>query len=384
MSEQTAMQVMDPSKLNKVMRSEQIVGRFEDVVGKGNAGGYIASVLVAVSQNDDLQKCDTNSVIGSALRAATMKLSVDPAVAHAYLVPFKDHGTPKATFMVGYKGLQHMAIRSGKYRRLNLVSVYANDKIIEDRLTGDIEFVEKCESALELHNRHIGKDLPIGYLLYIELTNGYKKTFFMTCEECDAHGRKYSKNYFKWGTQEPNTASLWHKDPHAMYKKTVIRLGITKYGYLDPQDLANMGLLDESSDEQNYLNGIRIEEIKPGSIDQNMKELGFGDSQESSSQDQSDSVSSESDDANPSPSPETSAMTYEQAFNVAAGNGALYGNMTNEQLNGHKIGITKKLKTELSQKEQDELLNKLEAIKILTAIPDGQRLKMQGQPSLIQ
>jgi hypothetical protein len=79
----------------------------------------------------------------------------------------------------------------------------------------------------------------------------------------------------------------------------------------------------------------------------------------------------------------TQGMTFEQACAVTTQNGTAYGTFTNQQLEGHKIGITKKMKGELTQKEQDECLIKLEAIKVLMAIPEGQRLQKQGQPTLV-
>jgi recombinational DNA repair protein RecT len=92
----------------------------------------------------------------------------------------------------------------------------------------------------------------------------------MTNEECDDHGKKYSKTY--------NSASgLWKKDPHKMYQKTVLRQGITKWGYLDPHDLMNMGAFDDADGEEtDYMKGVEIKEIPPQSVDQNLAALGFG------------------------------------------------------------------------------------------------------------
>lgn len=252
-------------ELRAIMRSDQIMQRFEEVVGKGNAGGYISSVLIAVSQNQDLMECSPNSIIGSALRAATLQLSVDPSIGQAYLVPFGG----KATLIVGYKGLYHLAVRTGKYRYLNLVDIYEDDNFIQDRTTGN--FILKLGDVKvlpEKRSRH--GQVPSGYMLYMELISGFKKTFFMTCEECDEHGKKYSKTYNR-------DSSLWKKDPHAMYKKTVIRQGITHWGYLDPHDLMSINSIDESDDEEtDYMKGVEIKEVPMQSVDQNLSALGFG------------------------------------------------------------------------------------------------------------
>ena len=57
------------------LRSPQMIERFAEVVGKNNAGAYISSALIAVANNDALQKCRPDSIAVSALRAATLHLS---------------------------------------------------------------------------------------------------------------------------------------------------------------------------------------------------------------------------------------------------------------------------------------------------------------------
>jgi recombination protein RecT len=274
MSDEKAIEVSKKPELREIMRSDQIVQRFEEITGKGNAGGYISSVLIAVSQNQDLMNCSPNSIIGSALRAATLELSVDPSIGQAYLVPFKKKvGENKyvsvATLIVGYKGLYHMAIRTGKYRYLNLVDIYEDDNFIQDRTTGN--FILKLGDVKVLPEKRSRRDqVPSGYMLYMELLSGFKKTFFMTCEECDDHGKKYSKTY-------DSMNGLWKKDPHVMYKKTVIRQGITHWGYLDPHDLMNMNQVDEyDEDETDYMKGVEIKEVPRQSVEKNLADLGFG------------------------------------------------------------------------------------------------------------
>ena len=59
--EQKAIEPKKP-ELRSIMRSDQIIQRFEEIAGRGNAGGYISSVLIAVSQNQDLMNCTPNSI----------------------------------------------------------------------------------------------------------------------------------------------------------------------------------------------------------------------------------------------------------------------------------------------------------------------------------
>jgi recombination protein RecT len=259
--------------LRLIMRSDQTIQRFEEITGKGNAGGYISSVLIAVAQSDNLIACSPNSIIGSALRAATMRLSVDPEYGHAYLVPYKG----KCTLIVGYKGIYQLALRTNEYRYINLVDIYEGDELVINRITGDVSLkLETVTVRLENYKRE-GK--ITGHLLAFELKSGFRKTFFMTSVECDEHGAKYSPNYYD-KEHKKNKASLWHKDPVVMHRKTVMRLGLKKWGYLDPFAMAVVDQ-EQFEDEVDFVDKINIEELrekeqkKLGSVSKMISDLGF-------------------------------------------------------------------------------------------------------------
>jgi len=295
--------VKQENNLKAIMRSSEIMTRFAEVVGNNGAGGYVSSVLIAVSQNDKLQECSPNSIIACALRAATMRLSVDPATGQAYLVPFKG----KATLVIGYKGIYQMALRTNKYRFINLIDIYESDVLIENPMTGNI-VLQRGDTQL-VPGKHRGEGAVVGYMLYFEMTNGFTKTIYMTNEECDAHGAKYSKNYAYEG--KPNKDSMWHKDPPAMFKKTVMRMGLLKWGYLDPFDML---AIKEDTEEVDYLEGVEIQEVKPHSVDENMRALGFGD--DATPQDEPEPIEEKADE----PVKITSKMFWEMAKAVNVSN----------------------------------------------------------------
>ena len=150
-------------KTKMILRSSESLSRFAEVIGsERGAQAYISSVLIACAQSDQLQECTTQSIITSAMRAATLKLSVDPALGQAYMIPFKQ----KATFVIGYKGLSQLALRTGKYRHIHVSVIYDGQEIIEDQLRG-------IHSIKGLPNFEKGKWIPKGYMLYFELRDGY-------------------------------------------------------------------------------------------------------------------------------------------------------------------------------------------------------------------
>lgn len=264
-----AIQKQQDDKLKAIMRSDEIRGKFAEVVGNNNAAGYISSVLIAVADSPALQKCTPTSIISSALRAATMRLSVEPSLGHAYLVPFRD----KCTLVVGYKGIYQMALRTGQYRYLDLITVYDTDTITQNTLTG-MHALERGERSYNV----------AGYLLYFKLVTGFEKTFYMTSAECMEHGQRYSKTFHR-------DDSLWKTDPEKMAKKTVMRMGLTKWGLFTDVDAHNLGIVDESEgDLSDVVGSISVEDQPKIDPDQAMADLGFGDEPTRETSDEVDEV----------------------------------------------------------------------------------------------
>jgi recombination protein RecT len=246
--------------IKNYMRSDVVKSGFSEILGERGASAYIASVVIAVSNSEQLQRCTPKSIAVSAMRAAALRLSVDPSLGKAYLMPFKD----MATLVVGYKGLIELATRTGKYRYINVGPVYEGETVEEDRISG-----------LHKLSGHRKGDKIIGYIAAFEMLNGYAKTLYMTLEEIHAHARKYSKSY-----DNPN--SLWKKNPEVMERKTPLRILLQTWGYLDQTD----ALVAMQSDEDDAIDAMAVDlpdvveaepESKPLRTEAEiLQELGFG------------------------------------------------------------------------------------------------------------
>ncbi len=220
------------AKITNYMEAPIVVARFKGMMGEQGAKTYINSILLSVAEQPALQKCTPVSIYTQALRAATLRLSVDPGIGQAYLVPFG----ARATLIVGYKGLHDMAVRTGKYRYINVGPVYEGEVVEEDRLTG-----------LHSHPCAVGpidKNRIIGWLGAFEMTNGYAKTLYMTHDEIHEHAKQYSKGY-DYKDKDGNYTSLWHKEPTKMERKTVLRLLLRRWGYMDPADVKVVDEIEE-------------------------------------------------------------------------------------------------------------------------------------------
>ena len=109
----------EPKELAVYLKEPNIVKKFEDVLGSRDAMPYVQSVLIAVADSESLRECTHNSILQSALRAASLGLSCDPAVKQAWLVPYNKNVASKGSpakwvkvcqFQPHYMGLYNLAI----------------------------------------------------------------------------------------------------------------------------------------------------------------------------------------------------------------------------------------------------------------------------------
>lgn len=212
-------------------KSEEVTARFADAVGESSAGAYIQSALLAVAQSPQLLACTPQSIMASALRAATIQLFCEPSLGHAYLVPFRNKsGNYTATLIIGYKGLYQLALRTRQYRFVDVYPIFEGEDVETDRVTGKVSIVGNKRSQK-----------IIGWLGGFRLNNGFEKFLYMTVEEIHAHGKRYSRGY-----EKPDGA--WKTNAQEMEKKTVLRLLLSRFGYMDPKAMAVISTDADSED----------------------------------------------------------------------------------------------------------------------------------------
>tara|TARA_R110002020_G_C16311651_1_gene773903 strand:- start:3913 stop:4842 length:930 start_codon:yes stop_codon:yes gene_type:complete len=197
--------------VSNFLNSNSIKSKFEEILGQ-KANGFIASLLSVVNNNTLLQKADQNSIYTAALMAASLDLPINPNLGLAYIVPYKG----KAQFQLGYRGFKQLAQRSGQFLTINDTDVREGEILSHNRLSGSIDF-KWNENPSDRLNKKV-----IGYVSYFKLLNGFESTFYMTSEELEAHAKKYSQNYKKYGT------GLWKDEFDGMSRKTVTKLNLSK------------------------------------------------------------------------------------------------------------------------------------------------------------
>lgn len=228
MSTQVTQPTQGVKAVSQFLNSNSIKQKFEQVLGK-NPNGFIASLLSVVNNNDLLQKADQNSIYTSALMAASLQLPINPNLGLAYIVPYGG----KAQFQLGYRGFKQLAQRSGQFLTINDTDVREGEIISHNRLSGNIDFKWNEDPADRLKRK------IVGYVSYFKLLNGFESTFYMTVEELEAHAKKYSQTYKKYGS------GLWKDEFDGMARKTVTKLNLSKNAPLSV-DLQRATLADQA------------------------------------------------------------------------------------------------------------------------------------------
>ena len=209
---------------------------------------FVAAITSAVAVNPQLQECEAGSILAGALLGESLGLSPSPQLGQYYLVPFKQKAKyrdgqlvqpecTKATFVPGYKGYIQLALRSGQYRKLNVLEIKQGELIDFDPLNEVIE----CKLIDDFDVR---ENTPtIGYYAMFEYLNGFRKAIYWTKEKMLSHADKYSPAFSKAAYKKlqageiPNQdlwrySSFWYTGFDDMAKKTMLRHLISRWGIM--------------------------------------------------------------------------------------------------------------------------------------------------------
>lgn len=247
---------------------------YQDLINRtlgdpNRAKRFIASITSAVAVNPALQDCTSSTILAGALLGESLNLSPSPQLGQFYLVPFKSQLKDKngkklyvtdengnilkdekgkwipitesnAQFVLGYKGYIQLALRTGQYRRLNVVAVKEGELIRYNAFSEELvcNWIEDEERRANLKT--------IGYAARFEYMNGFEKVIYWSKEKMLAHADRYSPAFsadaakkIENGEISANDmwkySSFWYKDFEGMAMKTMLRQLITKWGIMSPE-----------------------------------------------------------------------------------------------------------------------------------------------------
>lgn len=215
------------TSLTAYLTQDAVKNQINSVVGGKNGTRFMSSIVSAVQATPALQECTNSSILSAALLGESLNLSPSPQLGQFYLVPYdnRSKGAKEAQFQIGYKGYIQLAIRSGQYKKLNVLAIKQGELIRFDPLNEEIE-VRLIED--EYAREETG---TIGYYAMFEYTNGFRKAMYWSREKMKAHAKKYSPGYKK-DLEKGTQWTFWAKDFDGMAYKTMLRQLISKWGIM--------------------------------------------------------------------------------------------------------------------------------------------------------
>ena len=139
-------------------------------------GALLQISPLRVAVNAELQKCDPGTILAGALLGESLLLQPSPQLGQFYLVPFKSKAKYdregqmiepekfKAQFVLGYKGYIQLALRTGQYKRLNVLEVKNGELSgwdpFEERFH-EMHFIEDFEKRMSMPT--------IGYIVHFRV-----------------------------------------------------------------------------------------------------------------------------------------------------------------------------------------------------------------------
>ena len=261
-------------KLSVYLQNDAVKKQITQVVGGKNGTRFISSIVSAVQSTPALQECTSPSIVNAALLGEALNLSPSPQLGQFYMVPFdnKKKGCKEAQFQLGYKGYIQLAIRSGYYKKLNVLAIKEGELVRYDPLDEEVEVNLIDDDILR-------EEAPtMGYFAMFEYENGFRKTLYWSKKKMLAHAEKYSFAFYKNGGARSlelleqgkipekdmwKYSSFWFKDFDGMALKTMLRQLISKWGIMSI-DLQNaidkdMAVIHEDGKTE-YVDAVKAED----------------------------------------------------------------------------------------------------------------------------
>lgn len=208
----------------------------------------------------DLVGVDAMSIRNTVMLSVALKLDLDKNLGLAYAVPYIKKNIKYCQFIIGYKGLIQLALRSGMIAKLNAIGVPEGAMLDYNPLTEYARF--------DHEKLHVGE--AKGFAVYLETVGGFTKFLYLPKHVIEAHARKYSEAY-KNDIAKGYKYSPWTNNFDDMAKKTMIKK-ISKYMPMSI-DMKIAERADQAAIKKIELDERgKLEYIEPEYIDNNFNE----------------------------------------------------------------------------------------------------------------
>ena len=275
--------------LTAYLTQDAVKNQINSVIGGKNGSRFISSIVSAVQATPALQECTNTSILSAALLGESLNLSPSPQLGQYYLVPYDNRkkGAKEAQFQLGYKGYIQLALRSGQYKKLNVMAIKEGELIRFDPLNEEIEVnLIQDEEARE-------EALTVGYYAMFEYLNGFRKSMYWSREKMVAHAKKFSLGYQR-DLEKGSQYTFWSKNFDEMAFKTMLRQLISKWGVMSIDIVqavdADMAVIREDGTKEYVENEESFVDTKAADVE--TEELVGGEHQEQETASENDVTAS--------------------------------------------------------------------------------------------
>ena len=232
-------QAAGKQSLVEYLQIDAVKRQIINVLGEKRAMRFATSIVSAYQATPALRECTNSSIVNAALLGEALDLSPAPQMGHYHLVPFNNRakGCKEVQFVLGYKGLLQLAVRSGCYKKLNVLPIKQGELVRFDPLEEEIEVsIIPDEEVRE-------KSPTIGYYAMFLYENGFRKAMYWSKEKMLSHADRYSAAFSKASYEKIQKgeipekdlwkySSFWYKDFDSMAVKTMLKQLISKWGIM--------------------------------------------------------------------------------------------------------------------------------------------------------
>jgi recombination protein RecT len=197
-----------------------------------DAGRIFQVCFQHIAYNTDLLVCTQESLIAGVFEAIKLGITLGGPMQEGWLVPFKEHGTPKATLIVGYQGFRNIIDRGKGVADMHPRLVSKKDPNFEYWFGDQPRIIHKPP----IHPVLTEEEVRAVYII-ANLRGGGRQMEVLEKEEIDAHRAK----------SRTRDTGPWKQFYPAMALKTAVRK-IAKYLPKSNELLARALQLDEDAD----------------------------------------------------------------------------------------------------------------------------------------
>lgn len=256
-------------KIRAYAEMDEVKKRFINLLGDRDGRAYVESVVIAVANSESLQECTPKSIMIASMRAASLKLSLDPILQQAHLVAYGK----EATLIPDYHGLVQLTVNTNYYEiPPNVSEVWEGEEATTDRFTGKVTISGERVS-----------DVIKGWVAYYKAKNGVERWLYMSNDDCDKHAALYNPGGY--GSKKSPWNAHNGRDRDKMRRKTCLRIFVKRWGNFSPQvqmvmaqdEVAIDVMAEDLPDDTNIVVPDRDpnEEEHKRTTDENVAQLGF-------------------------------------------------------------------------------------------------------------